>query len=139
MKFLGCGQFREEIFTRVSLSHYRRYVPQLQVFLSRGTASQVTPFHPSCSYYRPCNSQCFRCLARCPCPSTTVRDSYATMCHSGEMSRYLSLPYVDVLHRKTTVSQPYIHRGPHLQLPSQEIHLPMLEFVCACSRYQIQR
>ena len=31
--------------------------------------------------------------------------------------QYLNSPYVVVLHQKITDSQPYVHCGPHLQLP----------------------
>ena len=48
----------------------------------------------------------YRHLAKCPCPATTPRNLYATLCYSGEMSMYLHSPYVTVLHRKTTESQP---------------------------------
>ena len=58
-----------------------------------------------------------RHLAKCPCPSTTIQDSYAILCHSGETFMYLHLPYVTILHHKTTESQRYVHRGLHLQLP----------------------
>ena len=70
-------------------------------------------------------------MANYPCPSTTVRDSYVTLCHIGETSMYLHMPYVAVLHRNMTESQPYIHGEPQLQLLQQEIHLHMLGIVCA--------
>ena len=59
----------------------------------------------------------YRHLAIHTCPSTTIRDSYATLCHSGETFMYLHLPYVAVLHLLTVESQPYAHCGPHLRLP----------------------
>ena len=31
----------------------------------------------------------YRCLEKCHCSLTTIRDSYSTLCHSGEMSMYL--------------------------------------------------
>ena len=81
----------------------------------------------------------YRHWATCPFASTTVWGSYATLWYSGVMSIYLHLPYVAMLHWKTTESQPYKHRGLYLQLPLQEIHLCMLVFICTCSHYQLQR
>ena len=40
----------------------------------------------------------YRRLAKCSCPLTSVRDSYATLCHGGQLSMYLHSPYVTVLH-----------------------------------------
>ena len=35
----------------------------------------------------------------------------------GKSSMYLHWPYVTVFHQKETKSQPYVHSGPHLELP----------------------
>ena len=40
----------------------------------------------------------YRHLAKCPCPSTAVRDSYATLCHSG---RNVHVPPLTVSRRIT--------------------------------------
>ena len=37
--------------------------------------------------------------------------------NTWQNNRCLNSPYVAVLHRKTTASQPYVHHGPHLRLP----------------------
>ena len=64
-------------------------------------------------------------LVKRPCPSTTIRDLYATLCHSDETSMYLHSPYVAVLHQKTTESQLNVQRGLHLDYHSKK-------FICAC-------
>ena len=74
-------------------------------------------------------SRCRR-LAKCPCPSTTVRDSCATLCHSGETSMYLHSPYVPVLDQKTTKAQPYVHRN----LLGHIFDYRSKKFTCACTK-----
>ena len=59
----------------------------------------------------------YRHSAKHSCSSTTVRDWCMKLCHSGKTSIYLHSSYVVTLPQKTTESQPYIHREPHLQLP----------------------
>ena len=65
----------------------------------------------------------------------TVKQPLLTLTHLRRNVQYLNSPYVTVLHRKMTESQPYVHGGPHLWLPYLEIHTRMSEIVCACSRY----
>ena len=45
----------------------------------------------------------------------TVKQPQLTLIHLWQNVQYLNSPFVTVLHRKMTKSQPYVHRGPHLQ------------------------
>ena len=49
------------------------------------------------------------------------------MYHGDTTTVYVHSPYFTVLHRNTTESEPYIHLGPHLQLPYEKVHLHMLK------------
>ena len=72
------------------LSHYRRYVPRLQVFLDGGTASQIVPFCSSSQlntfgetllsfqlWFQTCVQTCVT-VVRCPCISTLHMSPYYT-------------------------------------------------------------
>ena len=55
-------------------------------------------------------------LAKHTCPSSTIRDSYGTLCHSGKHAFTSTYHMFAVLHQKKTESQPCVHHEPHLQL-----------------------
>ena len=92
--------------------------PVVNSFTQCRTASQVAPFHKSCTHYKWCNLQSFNYRIRFICEFVS----------QWRNLQYLNSPYVAILHQKMTESQPYVHRGPHLPLSYSK------KFICAYTK-----
>ena len=98
-------------------------VPQLEVFLGSRTAPQVAPFCPRWIHYWQVVTDWTRFSTINKSRMTILKTSVTkkqpplTLTHLQRNDQCLNLPYVTALHQKTTESQPYVHRGPHLRSP----------------------
>ena len=70
----------------------------------------------------------YRCLAKCPCPSTTIQDLYVTLSHSDETSNtltHLMSPY-------------YTERQPNhnnlMYTVDHTFRYRTKKFICACAK-----
>ena len=111
----------------IPLSHYRQYVPWLEVFLIGGTTSSSPHFgwvlHTTGRW--PLIGQSILTInnSRKTALQTLVTEKKHQLTFGSHHTntwrndQYLNSPYVTVLHRKMTESQPYVDRGPHPLLP----------------------
>ena len=96
----------------MSLSHCRRYVPRLEVLLGDRTASQVTPFHASCSHYRQCNSWLLA-FGETPLSFNYPSRFVCDLVTQWENVRYLNSPYVAVLYLKRQPNYNHMYTMDH--------------------------